>query len=143
MAGQGHNRESLKESLGLPLFLSLVPAGFPSPAENYAEDILNLHDFVVRHPASTFFVKTEGNSMSEAGILPGDLLAVDRSLEARHGHIVLAVLEGEFTVKRLWLRNGRMRLVAENADYATIEITEGVECSIWGVVTHVLRVLVQ
>ncbi len=97
----------------IPLFLEPVPAGFPSPAEGYLEEILSLHDLVVRNPTATFFVRVSGSSMERAGIHPGDILVVDRSLSPRSGHIVLAALGGEVTVKRLRVREGRAFLVPE------------------------------
>ncbi len=123
----------------IPLFLEPVPAGFPSPAEGYLEEILSLHDLVVRHPAATYFVRVAGTSMERAGIQPGDILVVDRSLTPRSGHIVLAVLDGEVTVKRLRLERGRAMLVPECDDAEPIELGDGRELSVWGVVTHVVH----
>jgi DNA polymerase V len=129
------------EHAWIPLFLEPVPAGFPSPAEGYLEDILSLHDLVVRNPAATYFVRVAGTSMEHAGIQPGDILVVDRSLEPRSGHIVLAVLDGEVTVKRLRLERGRTLLVPECDDGEPIELSDGRELSVWGVVTHVVHAL--
>lgn len=122
-----------------PLFSSRVQAGFPSPAEDSVENSLDLNRLVLKNPATTFFVKAEGNSMEGAGIFSGDILAVDRSLEARSGNIVIAVVFDELTVKRLLIKNGVYFLVAENEDYEPLQITEEMESTIWGVVTHSLR----
>lgn len=122
-----------------PLFSSRVQAGFPSPAEDSVENSLDLNRFVLKNPATTFFVKAEGNSMEGAGIFSGDILVVDRSLEGRSGNIVIAVVFDELTVKRLLIKNGVYFLVAENEDYEPLRITEEMESTIWGVVTHSLR----
>ena len=125
----------------LPLFDGSVPAGFPSPAEDYVEGRLDLNAYLVEHEAATFYVRIKGDSMREAGILSGDIIAVDRALEAHHGDIVLAVVDGEMTVKELYRQNGATRLLPHNADFSPIEIREGQELSIWGVVKGVVRKL--
>ena len=118
-----------------------VVAGFPSPAEQYLEPPLDLNDLLVKRPAATFFVRVEGDSMIGAGIHDGDLLVVDRSLSPASGSVVIACLDGEFTVKRLVfdspIRGGRaaMRLVPENPRYPEIAVTAGHEMSVFGVVT--------
>ena len=117
-----------------PLFLSAVQAGFPSPAEDYVDRKLDLNELCVRNPAATFFVRVAGESMVEAGINDGDILVVDRSLEAKHGDVVIAVIDGELTVKRLEKRAGRFVLVPANSDFAVIELDEGSDCEVWGVV---------
>lgn len=122
-----------------PLFSSRVQAGFPSPAEDLVESSLDLNRFVLKNPATTFFVKAEGDSMEGAGIFSGDILVVDRSLEARSGAIVIAVVFDELTVKRLLIKGGKYFLVAENEEYEPLQITEEMESTIWGVVTHSLR----
>lgn len=125
----------------LPLFAYRVPAGFPSPAEDYAEGHLDLNEFLVEHEAATFYVRVQGHSMSGAGILDGDVIAVDRALEARHGDIVLAVIDNELTVKEFYRQNGQVRLLPHHPDYAPIEIKAGQELTIWGVVKGVVRKL--
>jgi DNA polymerase V len=125
----------------LPLYLSKIRAGFPSPADDYVDKKLDLNEYVIKHPAATFFVKVKGDSMINAGILPGSILVVDRSLEARSNKIVVAVLDGEFTVKRLKKSRHKIILLSENAEYPPIEVTPEREFDIWGVVTHVLHTL--
>jgi DNA polymerase V len=125
----------------LPLFASRVQAGFPSPAQDYAEGLLDLNEFMVEHEAATFYVRVQGQSMVGAGILDGDIIAVDRALEARHGDIVLAVIDNELTVKELYQQNGQVRLLPHNPDFQPIEIKEGQELSVWGVVKGVIRKL--
>lgn len=125
-------------ALSIPLFLESVQAGFPSPAQDYIERSLDLNELCIHHPAATFFVRVEGLSMIEAGIYPGDILVVDRSITAVHGHTVIACLNGEMTVKELGL-TPRPCLIPRNKDYAVIEISEDAELDIFGVVTNVVR----
>lgn len=125
--------------LHLPLFGHRIPAGFPSPADDYIEDRLDLNEYLVQHKEATFFLKVTGHSMVGAGINDGDLLVVDRSLEPAHGAIVIAAVDGELTVKRLSLTKGKIFLVAENPDYPPIEVKEGQEMMIWGVVTNAIH----
>ena len=120
--------------LALPVITNTVPAGFPSPAEEYLGDTLDLNAYVIKNPASTFFARVDGDSMIEAGIMPDDLVVVDRGLEAKHGDVVIAVVNGDMTIKRLSTRMG-LRLVPENKNYSEIPITGSSELSIWGVVT--------
>ena len=124
---------------GLPLYGSRVQAGMPTMADDYMEGRIDLHDYVVQHPSATFFVRVQGDSMLGAGIHEGDILVVDRSLEAREGSIVIAVLDGDLTVKRLRRRNGRVELVPENEKYPVIQVGEEQEFRIWGVVTTVVH----
>lgn len=124
-----------------PFFSSVVPAGFPSPADDYIENNLDLNALMIKHPAATFFVKVEGDSMKEAGILSGDMLVVDRSISPAHGKIVVAVLDGEFTVKRLELKQNAIFLVPENASYSPIKVKPDSQFQVWGVVTYVIRQL--
>ncbi|MDZ7642174.1 MAG: translesion error-prone DNA polymerase V autoproteolytic subunit [Desulfurivibrio sp.] len=127
--------------LRCPLFTCGVSAGFPSPAEDYIEGRLDLNQLMVAHPAATFFVRVAGDSMINAGIHHDDILVVDRSLEAVNGKVVIAVLNGELTVKRLVQKNGTARLLAENPNYPPLELTEESACEIWGVVTFVIHSL--
>lgn len=126
---------------GVPLYLNPVSAGFPSPADDYIEERLDLHKYVVRNPAATFFLRARGESMINAGVHDGDLLVVDRSVEATHNRVVIAALDGELTVKRLVRRRGRVALAPENPDFAEIDITEREYVHIWGVVTYVVHKL--
>ena len=126
-------------ALPLPLFSSRIPAGFPSPADDHLEDSLDLNEHLVQHPAATFFVRVQGDSMTGAGIHHGDLLVVDRALEAKSGSIVVAVINGELTVKRLRVEGTRVWLMPENPRYPALEIRDGMELTIWGVVAHAVR----
>ncbi|MBF0247340.1 MAG: translesion error-prone DNA polymerase V autoproteolytic subunit [Alphaproteobacteria bacterium] len=126
----------------VPLFASFVRAGFPSPAEDYIEGSLDLNRHLIRHPAATFIVRVEGESMTGAGIFPGDLLVVDRSVEPRDGHVVIAAVGGELTVKRLRGRPGAWRLVAEHPDFPPIVLdgdADDPSAAVWGVVTSAVR----
>lgn len=124
--------------LSIPLFIERVAAGFPSPAQDYVERTLDLNELCIKRPAATFFVRVEGDSMTGAGIFADDILVVDRSIQAEHGDIVIASLNGEMTVKELELKP-RIRLLPRNSAYLPIEIPEGAELSIFGVVTNVVR----
>ncbi len=124
----------------LPLYACSVRAGFPSPADDHIEMHLDLNSHLIKHPAATFFVTASGDSMSGAGIASGDMLVVDKSLEATDGNIVIAALNGELTVKRLSRKAGRVQLLPANDKYKPIEITGEEDLVIWGVVTHVIHV---
>ena len=131
----------LSTRYALPIFLGRLPAGFPSPADDYLEGKLDLNRHLIKHPAATFFVRVTGDSMIGAGIHSGDLLVVDRSLEPADKNVVVAVLDGELTVKRLSKQNGILRLLPENLNYQPIEITPQQTIEIWGVVTSVIHSL--
>lgn len=131
------DQADLLSKVALPMSLERVAAGFPSPAQDYIEDTLNLNELCVRHPDSTFYVRVSGNSMRGIGIYPGDVLVVDRSLRAHHGDIVIAVVDGEFTVKELALQP-KPALLARNPDYPPIRINAETEVEINGVVTHAI-----
>ena len=121
------------------LFVLSVSAGFPSPAEDYEEGPLDLNTHLIAHPAATFFVRVSGDSMKEAGIFSGDLLIVDRSLTPVSGKVIIAVLDGALTVKRLYQRGNTILLVPENSEYAAIPVKEEQQFEVWGVVTHVIH----
>ena len=123
----------------LPLALCRVEAGFPSPADDYMEGSLDLNDHIIKHPSATYFVKASGDSMIGAGIFNGDLLIVDRSLEASSGKVVIAEVDGQLTVKRLLKLGNGFSLQSENSSYPPIELQEGNEVVVWGVVTHVIH----
>lgn len=121
------------------LYSSAPAAGFPAPGDDMVEKSLNVHEYLVKHPVSTFFVRVEGDSMEGAGIFSGDILVVDRSVEAVSGKIVVAAVGGGLVVKRLAKLNGSMVLMSENETYAPITVTGDEECFIWGVVTGSVR----
>lgn len=123
----------------LPLFASKIPAGFPSPADDHLEATIDLNRQYIRHPAATFFVRVQGHSMIEAGIHNGDMLVVDRSLEAQSGSIVIAVVNGELTVKKLVIDGDEVWLRPENPEFEPMQIKDGMELHIWGVVAHVIH----
>lgn len=124
----------------LSLFSSLIAAGFPSPAQDYVEQTLDLNELCIKHPAATFFVKVQGDSMIDAGIFSGDILVVDRSLQPAHGDIVVAAVNGEFTVKQLQLCPV-VQLLPRNALFSPIAINDESELNIFGVVTNVVKKL--
>ena len=123
----------------LPLYLSRIKAGFPSPAEDYLDKKLDLNEHLIKHPASTFFVKVKGDSMIGAGINSGDILIVDRSLEPKDKRIIVAVVNGDFTVKRVSKKNDKLSLLSENPKYPPIEIKDGMDFEVWGIVIHVIH----
>ncbi len=123
-----------------PLYASSPAAGFPAPGDDMVEKALDVNDLLVKNPASTFFVRVQGDSMEGAGIFSGDILVVDRSVEARSGKIVVAAVNGELVVKRLCTENGQLLLVSENEAYAPIVVGESEECFVWGVVTGSARI---
>lgn len=122
----------------LPLLLWRVSAGFPSPAEDHIDKLLDLNELVVRNQAATFMMRVSGRSMEDAGISDGDIIVVDRSGEVKQRSIVIAYLDGEFTVKRIAKMNGHVYLVAEHEDYPPIAVTKEMDFIVWGVVTHVI-----
>jgi DNA polymerase V len=124
----------------IPLFTDAVAAGFPSPATDYCESRLDLNEFCIQHPAATFFVRAAGDSMIEAGIFPGDIVIVDRTLEAKHGDIIVVAINGELTIKKLETRPS-LRLVAMNSHYLPLFIPEETDLEIFGVAIHVIHSL--
>lgn len=123
----------------LPLFTSKVAAGLPSFADENLDDSIDLNNYLIEKPTSTFMLKVQGMSMRDAGILPDDILIVDRSEKPRHNKIVIAALDGELTVKRLYKRGDIVKLLPENPDYPEIVIQRETELIIWGVVTGSFR----
>ncbi|MDF1763283.1 MAG: translesion error-prone DNA polymerase V autoproteolytic subunit [Oleibacter sp.] len=123
--------------VAIPLFQDRVAAGFPSPAQDYIERTLDLNELCIKHPAATFFVRVDGDSMINAGIFSGDILVVDRALEARHKDIVIANIDDEYTVKEL--SRQPLGLLAHNPAFAPIWLQEGQSLEIFGVVTNVVR----
>ena len=126
----------ISTSLPRPLLGNEVPAGFPSPAQDYIEENLDLNEHLISHPSATYFVKVEGYSMIEAGIYPEDILIVDRAVEATHKKIVIAIVDGELTVKRLYKKGGKWFLAPENPEFESLEITRDRNFHIWGVVIY-------
>lgn len=128
-----------EDNLALPIYLESVSAGFPSPADDYTEKSLDLNDLLIKNPAATFFVRVSGDSMINAGMSSGDILVVDRSLDAKNNSIVIAVVNGEMTVKKLSLKNGEVFLCPENPKYKPIKITSEMYFEVWGVVRSVIH----
>lgn len=127
--------------LFMPLFSGAVQAGFSSPADDYIENKLDLNE-LVEHPEATFFVRVNGYSMVNARLNPGDLLMIDRAVKPKNDSVVLAVLDGEFTVKRLQKRGGKVFLIPENPSYSEIEIMPETDFTVWGVVTYAIRKMI-
>ena len=128
------------KQLDIQLFSDAVPAGFPSPATDYCERKLDLNELCIQHPAATYFVRAQGDSMIDAGIFPGDVIVVDRSISASHGDIVIASFNGELTVKRLETTPST-RLVPMNSQYDPVDIPEDADLEIFGVATTVIHSL--
>jgi len=122
-----------------PLVLSLIVAGFPSPADDHLDRDLDLHELLIQHPASTFYVRLAGDSMQGAGLYDGDILVVDRSLEPKHHDIVIAVLDGELTVKRLYRQGDLVQLRPAKPRSPIVTINADRDLLIWGVVTGRIR----
>ena len=122
-----------------PLYGCKINAGFPSPADDYIESRLDLNEYLVRHKEATFFLRVKGDSMTGANIHDGSLLIVDKAAEPKHGDIVVVVVDGELTVKRLYRRDGVVKLTAENAAFPEILIKPESELVVWGVVRHVVH----
>ncbi|MBC7944297.1 MAG: translesion error-prone DNA polymerase V autoproteolytic subunit [Burkholderiales bacterium] len=123
----------------LPLIGFRVPCGFPSPADDYIEGRIDLNEHLIRNKEATFIIRVQGWSMLKAGIHDGDELIVDRSIEPRHLNVVVAIVNGRLTVKRLFKRDAVVRLTSDNEDHPDIEFKDGDELEIWGVVTTVLH----
>jgi DNA polymerase V len=131
--------DAAAETHATPLYASKVPAGFPSPADDYLEARLDLNRYLIKDAPATFMVRVKGDSMTGAGIGDGDILVVEKGRQAQHQQIVLAVVDSEFTVKRLFHRDGRLALIPENPAYPPIEIDTRRELTIWGVVTACIK----
>lgn len=131
--------EPSSKKLEFPLYSVGVSAGFPSPADDSLEKNLSLDEHLIKHPAATYFVRVQGDSMVNAGIHTGDILVVDRALEAKPGNIVIAMIDGEFVVKRFNRSEGKCYLLAENPDFKPIEITESMNMEVRGIVTFVIH----
>ncbi len=135
----------LTVGLSVPLYLAagLIPAGFPSPAEDLAAKRIDLNEVLISHPQATFLFRVHGWSMKDAGINDDDIVLVNRALKAKHGMIVLAEVESEFTVKYLHSRNGQVRLKAANPTFPDIVPKEGQTVTVWGVVTSGITIFIK
>jgi DNA polymerase V len=127
------------------LLMAEVQCGFPSPAQDYIENKLDLNEYLIKHPSATFFARAKNDSMTGAGIYDGDLIIIDRSLKPAHNRIVLAVLDGEFTIKRIDMSSyqfyKKISLVPENPKYKPMEINEYIDFTVWGIATYVIHPL--
>lgn len=128
-------------TVSIPLYGSNVAAGFPSPADDYLDKALDFNDLLVENPAATFAVRIAGESMTGVGLFPGDIAVVDRSKSPKSGAIILALVDGEFTIKRYRKRGGQTLLQSENAKYRDLVISEDSQFEVWGVVTKAIRML--
>ena len=125
--------------LKLPLAGSPVSAGFPSPAEDYIEMALDLNKELIKHPAATFYARVKGSSMIDAGIADGDLLIIDKALEPKDGDIAVCFIDGEFTLKRLALKEDGIYLMPANAEFKPIRITEENDFLVWGMLAYIVH----
>lgn len=125
--------------LSLPLASDKISAGFPSPAIDFAEERINLMAELVKHPQASFFLRVKGESMQDAGIADGDRVLVDKAVKPRHGHIVVATVDGEFLVKRLYQRGDRVKLLAANVTFPEIVFRDGQELEVFGVVIACIK----
>ncbi len=125
----------------LPLYTNTISAGFPSPADDFIEQKLDLNEHLIRNQSATFLLKVNGDSMINAGINDGDILVVDRSIEPSNGKVVIGVIDGEFVVKRIVKKSRKFYLQPENENFNPIEITEDMDFKIWGIVTYTIHKL--
>jgi DNA polymerase V len=125
--------------MDVPIFLCPISAGFPSPADDFLERTLDLNEVVITHPAATFYLRVSGNSMKHAAICDGDILVVDRAKTPVNNSIIVACLNGEFTVKRLCLKGEAVYLLPENPAYTSVRVNEEMDFLIWGVVTYCIH----
>jgi len=128
--------DSTTKRFRIPLLNDSVSAGFPSPADDYTEENIDLKDHLISNPFSTFFLRVKGDSMINAGIQDKDLIIVDKSLTAKPGDIIIAMIDGEFTIKRLSIRNNELYLKAENHIYPNFKFKNHIDIQIWGVVVY-------
>ena len=129
------------DSLGQWLVEQGISAGFPSPANDFKEVRISLDKELIKNQESTFYARVSGNSMEGAGLLDGDLITVDRSLNPENNKIAVCLIDGEFTVKRIVLKGGKLYLKPENKNYSIIEISDNNEFIIWGIVKYVIKKL--
>lgn len=131
--------ELTNKKIYLPVATSKVAAGFPTPISAHEEDSLDINDIVVTNPHTTFYVRVSGNSMIDANIKEGDILVIDKSLEAKHNDVIIAVVDGDFTVKTLYLKDGVVKLVPANLEYPEIILKDEQELKVWGVVSYTIH----
>jgi len=129
-------KSDLEQSRKISLYIASVSAGFPSPAEDHMDISLDINEYLVKHPSSTFYVYVKGDSMINSGIYDGDLMIVDRSLEVQSNSIVVAVINGEFTVKKIKKTDNKVYLMPDNKNYRPILLDDNIDFQIWGIVTH-------
>lgn len=134
-------KKLLNKENALILFEHPISAGFPSPADDLIDKKLDLNEALIKQPAATFFVKVQGDSMKDAGILNGDLLIVDRSISPKSGQVVVALINGEFTVKKIQKKGKELFLQPQNPSYKEIKITKEMDFVVWGVVTYAIHSL--
>ena len=128
--------DSTTKRFRIPLLNDSVSAGFPSPADDYTEENIDLNEHLISNPFSTFFLRVKGDSMINAGIKDNDLIIVDKSLVAKPGNIIIAMIDGEFTIKRLSIKNDELYLKAENHNYPDFSFKNHIDVQIWGVVIY-------
>ena len=128
-----------KSSLSLDFYINPVCAGFPSPAEDHLDIALDLNEHLIKHPAATFYIYAKGNSMQDSGIYDGDIMIVDRAIEASSGDVIIAAVSGEFTVKHLLIKNKKTYLIPANKEYSSMLINDDIDMQIWGVVIHTIH----
>jgi DNA polymerase V len=136
-----HSIYKADNTISLPLELSVSPieAGFPSPADDHLDIALDLNEYLIKHPSATFYIYVKGDSMINDGIYNGDIMIVDRAISPKSKDVVIAVIDGEFTVKRIHKKNNKIYLQPSNKNYQTICITNEMDFQIWGVVTHTIH----
>lgn len=132
-------RPEINSPIEIPLAESGVHAGFPSPADDFLESMLDLNSLVIRHPEATFFARVEGDSMRDEGIVEGDILVVDKAVEPYDGCLAVSYIDGEFTLKRVRIEPEKILLIPANPKYKTIEISADNEFAVWGVVRWILK----
>lgn len=132
-------RPEINSPIEIPLAESGVHAGFPSPADDFLENMLDLNSLVIRHPEATFFARVEGDSMRDEGIVEGDILVVDKAVEPYDGCLAVSYIDGEFTLKRMRIEPDKILLIPANPNYKTIEISSDNEFAVWGVVRWILK----
>ncbi|WP_136667679.1 LexA family transcriptional regulator [Flavobacterium sp. H122] len=132
-------KPDLESGMQIPFIPDGVSAGFPSPAADFTENTIDLNKELCENPLATFYIRVKGNSMIDAGINNGDILIVDRSIEARDNKIAVCLIDGEFTVKRIKLDDNCLYLLPENSNYQPIKVTEDNQFMVWGIVTYIIK----